>query len=230
MLETLVIIVIFLVIAYLVYRLPSRRERILIHKPRRPKLIEGRGEKGLSQEGNFYKRANEFLNNGDLNQAEKYYIKAITQNPKDCRSYNELGVVYLKEKNFPDAINCFKQAIEIDKGNAVFYNNLGLAYHRQGKYKKAISEFKKSIALDPKPSRRYINLGLAYMKLGNFQKAKENFDRALKIDPDNIEYLTLFAQTLLKLGDEDLAKIILKRILKLDPENIEAKRELLRLQ
>lgn len=50
-----------------------------------------------------------------LNEKEKELIDGIAKNPKDIEAYKELGFLYLKKKNFPDARSCFRQVLKFNQ-------------------------------------------------------------------------------------------------------------------
>jgi len=91
-----------------------------------------------------------------------------------------------------DAIESFKQVIEIDPDNAVVHYGLGLAYYESGKYKEAIESYKEAIGADPDnvlqfSSRAHVSLGAAYIGLGKYQEAVESLKQAIRIDPDHVK-------------------------------------------
>ena len=76
------------------------------------------------------------INNNDLELAKTKINKIISSNPSNDIFYNILGVINLKLKIYPDAIENFKKAI---KNNDKFISaiiNLGIAYQEINKIKK----------------------------------------------------------------------------------------------
>ena len=83
------------------------------------------------------------INNNDLELAKTKTNKIISSNPSTDIFYNVLGIINLKLKIYPDAIENFKKAI---KNNDKFISaiiNLGIAYQEVNKIPQAIEAYKK---------------------------------------------------------------------------------------
>ena len=63
---------------------------------------------------------------GKFNNAKNCYEKAIKINPNFASAYNNLGLIFLKNKDKPKAIDLFNKAIEIDPNLA--NANYGFSY------------------------------------------------------------------------------------------------------
>ena len=80
---------------------------------------------------------------------------------------------------YQEAIESYKQAIEIDPDLALAHNNLGLAYCELGKYEEAIESHMQAIRIDPDYALAHYNLGLAYHYSNDRNSALEQ-DEILK--------------------------------------------------
>ncbi|MBI4948471.1 tetratricopeptide repeat protein [Candidatus Berkelbacteria bacterium] len=96
-----------------------------------------------------FDEADKLFKRGDFEQAEKLFIKAATSNPGDPKVYARLGLLYLQQKNFSDAIESLKVAAKLDKYNPSRHYNLSLAYMGNGDTQKAIASVREAITLDP---------------------------------------------------------------------------------
>ncbi|KAI8887703.1 TPR-like protein, partial [Backusella circina FSU 941] len=63
------------------------------------------------------------------------------------------------ERNYPEAIKLYTEAIELDGKNAVYYANRAAAYTQQGAHDKAVDDAKKALEIDPKYSKAYSRMG-----------------------------------------------------------------------
>jgi hypothetical protein len=65
--------------------------------------------------------------------------------------FTNMGIMYEKDGQFEEAINCYKQAVKIKNesnlGLAIAHNHLGLLYFRLGKYKEAWEHHEKATKL-----------------------------------------------------------------------------------
>ncbi|KKU44567.1 MAG: designed protein CTPR3 [Berkelbacteria bacterium GW2011_GWA2_46_7] len=98
---------------------------------------------GLFEEGD------EFFRQGNYDASEEFFLKAATRSPSDARVYARLGVIYLHQKNFNDAIESLKVAVKLDKYNPSRHYNLALAYLGNDDRQKATVSAREAITLDP---------------------------------------------------------------------------------
>ena len=98
------------------------------------------------------------LDRGDLDQAEKYCIQAVTKTPDNPKIYNRLGIIYLQLKNYADARDAFLTSLRFDDRIASRHYNLFLAYMGLGRGEKAKVSLRKAIDLDPKKEKYLIAL------------------------------------------------------------------------
>jgi tetratricopeptide (TPR) repeat protein len=84
-----------------------------------------------------------------------------------------LADAYDSDGRTEDAINAYKQAIEL-KPTAAYYNNLGGIYGRAGKIQEAMAAYNKSAELDPQnAAQAYRNGGITLYNEGNGGTAQE---------------------------------------------------------
>lgn len=81
--------------------------------------------------------------------AEKFYLQAATKDPDNARIYNRLGVIYLRTKNYRDAVEAFRGSIKFDDRVASRHYNLALAYLGKKDYRSAERAITEAIRLEP---------------------------------------------------------------------------------
>lgn len=96
-----------------------------------------------------YEEGEAHYKKGELEKAEKFYLKAAASHPGDAKIYARLGLLYLQQKNYSDAIESLKVAVKLDKYNPSRHYNLALAYTGNKDVQKAISSVREAITLDP---------------------------------------------------------------------------------
>ena len=122
---------------------------------------------------------------GNIELAEKYYLKSIELNPKYPKAYNNLGILLLENGNFEGAESLFMEAISIDENFHEAFNNLGNSLLMQRKFLAAENYFKRAISLNKNFIDPYINLGISYQKNNKIKDAEKVYIRALGIDSKN---------------------------------------------
>lgn len=114
-------------------------------------------------------------------RAEKALLTILKFDEKNAAAYNRLGILYAKEQNFDEAIECFEIAQSLDP-NASSLHNVGLIYLETGAYEKAAMAFEQAIELEDTISARHIALSKAYEKMGQRKKAVDELEKAYAID------------------------------------------------
>ena len=96
------------------------------------------------------------------------------------------GEKQLEEKNYTEAAESFKKAIELDSYNSRYYEKLGESYLAQGdKYGEAEEALKKAIELDPDNPTYYIKLADLYTQIDVSEKAIETLEEGFKKTSDS---------------------------------------------
>ncbi|BCS89627.1 SPOR domain-containing protein [Pseudodesulfovibrio sediminis] len=92
---------------------------------------------------------------------------------------NNLGVVHLAQKQYAQAVECFRRALKAGGVSARTYNNLGLALARMGRLDEALESFKYA------GGEAKANNNLGYVLLSDNQPAKAvpYFEKALELSP-----------------------------------------------
>lgn len=80
-----------------------------------------------------FERGNRLYNNGNYEQAINEYIESIDNYEKVEDCYYNMGVTYIKLKDYDEAIKCSKKAISFSKQSKYFYN-LGCCYYNKKDY------------------------------------------------------------------------------------------------
>lgn len=93
--------------------------------------------------------------------------------------HSDLGIAYLNQGQYNDALKELLQANELYDGDAKGHYFLGVAYIGKDLRDKAIVEFKRAIELQPDFSQAHTYLGSVYNQMGLYDKAIEHFNKAL---------------------------------------------------
>jgi tetratricopeptide (TPR) repeat protein len=152
-------------------------------------------------------RDNRFL------RAEKALLTILKIDEKNAAAYNRLGILYAKQKEYKDAIDCFEIACSIEP-TASSLHNLGLIYYETENYEKAVTAFEEALKLDDSMAARHIALAKALEHLGNEKLMISHLEKATEIEPSK-EALRLLSEGYKKRGDDDKAEQIDKKVSKL---------------
>jgi tetratricopeptide (TPR) repeat protein len=138
-----------------------------------------------------------------------------------------LGDAYDTDGRADDAINAYKQAIEL-KPSAAYYNNLGGIYGRAGKIPEAMEAYKKSAELDPpNAAQAYRNGGITLYNAGKMKEAVEPLKKATELDPKSAQAWYLLGASLV--GSMDYKQVGSKLEVQVQPGTVEAYQKALEL-
>lgn len=129
-------------------------------------------------------RENRFL------RAEKALLTILKIDEKNAAAYNRLGILYAKQKEYKDAIDCFEIASSIEP-TASSLHNLGLIYYETENYPKASTAFEQAIKLEDQLAARHIAYAKVQEKLGNTKLMIQELELAVELEPTKESYVLL---------------------------------------
>jgi tetratricopeptide (TPR) repeat protein len=128
-------------------------------------------------------RENRFL------RAEKALLTILKIDERNAAAYNRLGILYAKQKEYRDAIDCFEIASSIEATPSSLHN-LGLIYYETENYQKAGIAFEQALKLEDGLAARHVAYAKVQEKLGNEKLMFQALEKAVSLEP-NKETLTL---------------------------------------
>ena len=129
-------------------------------------------------------RENRFL------RAEKALLTILKIDEKNAAAYNRLGILYAKQKEYRDAIDCFEIASSIEATPSSLHN-LGLIYYETENYEKAGIAFEQALKLEESLAARHIAYAKVNEKLGNEKLMFQALNRAIELEPNKETYSLL---------------------------------------
>lgn len=152
-------------------------------------------------------RENRFL------RAEKALLTILKIDEKNAAAYNRLGILYAKQKEYRDAIDCFEIASSIESTPSSLHN-LGLIYYETENYEKAAIAFEQSLKLEDDLAARHVAYAKVQEKLGNTKLMIQELEIAAELE-QNKEALTLLHKAYLAAGMQREADMVEQRLKKL---------------
>ncbi|MEK7600027.1 MAG: tetratricopeptide repeat protein [Patescibacteria group bacterium] len=152
-------------------------------------------------------RENRFL------RAEKALLTILKIDEKNAAAYNRLGILYAKQKEYRDAIDCFEIASSIEATPSSLHN-LGLIYYETENYEKAAVAFEQALKLEDNLAARHVAYAKVQEKLGNDKMMFLELEKAAELEP-NRETFTLLLKAYTNHGMEAEADLIADRLKKL---------------
>src|SRR5476649_2781769 len=122
-------------------------------------------------------RENRFL------RAEKALLTILKIDEKNAAAYNRLGILYAKQREYKDAIDCFEIASSIEP-SASSLHNLGLIYYETENYEKAAVAFEQALKLEGTLATRHVAYAKVQEKLGNPKLMIQELEKAAELEPN----------------------------------------------
>jgi protein O-GlcNAc transferase len=117
-------------------------------------------------------------------QAEAIYREILAQNPRDSEALGRLGLIYLEQKRFDEAIRHFGSGLEERPDSPALWSHLGIALQESGRSKEAIEAFRMACDLRPSAGQLFSNLGNALWQAGQLTQAEVICRKAIELKPD----------------------------------------------
>ena len=155
-------------------------------------------------------RENRFL------RAEKALLTILKIDEKNAAAYNRLGILYAKQKEYRDAIDCFEIASSIE-ATASSLHNLGLIYYETENYEKAAVAFEQALNLEDDLAARHVAYAKVQEKLGNDKLMFQELEKAAELEP-NRETYTLLLKAYANHGMEAEADLVADKLKRMQPK------------
>ncbi|MDM7921698.1 MAG: tetratricopeptide repeat protein [Pyrinomonadaceae bacterium] len=145
-------------------------------------------------------------------EAEPYCRDAIAAKPDFPLSYNSLGIVKMKQKQYAEAEVNFAEYVKWSSRDPIGYANLATSQILQDRPEDAEPNLRAAAELNDGTMSREVlafavgDLANAYAAKGNFEKAAESFSRQVNLYPDVPIYRFRLATALFELERFDEAK------------------------
>jgi tetratricopeptide (TPR) repeat protein len=102
------------------------------------------------------------LHAGRLDEAEREFRQVLAINPGVAGAYANLGVIQMRRKQWPQALEMLHKAEKLAPDIAGIRLNIGLAYFRQNDFARAIRPFESVVQQSPDSYQARYLLGLCY--------------------------------------------------------------------
>lgn len=97
-----------------------------------------------------------------------------------------LGTAYAQKKQFPQAEQCYRRALQLDPRNFAARSGLGALLTDSGRYQDAAKELQKAARLNPGMEGIWLQLGAVLQKLGRHAEAISAFQNAVALNPRSV--------------------------------------------
>lgn len=144
------------------------------------------------------------IKNKNYLRAEKALLTILRVDERNARAYNRLGILYAKQGDLDDAIECFEIAQSL-KPSAPSLHNVGLIYYEIGDLEKARQAFEQALSIEDGLASRHIAYAKVLEKQGDTKKMLAELEKAVDLER-NPQSLAILADALDNLGNNERAE------------------------
>lgn len=126
-----------------------------------------------------------YLKLGQNDEAEEYFLRALSNNSKSVETYVNLSDIYYSEKRIAEAINLLETAVTLLPQNIVLLHYLARIYIEDVRYDLAIDMLSRILDISPENTDAYWDLGNIYYELGEYENAAASFEHVLEKRDNN---------------------------------------------
>jgi tetratricopeptide (TPR) repeat protein len=136
-------IISFAVVSYLYWDSGRLRDPV-ISEPVTPEVVSPPAAHSVADAGGIYDRAWFYQKSGKLEDARRLYQDLLKVDPGHVKALNNLGVIYIRDREFSAARGRFEKAIRLRPGYVDPYYNLACAYALMDDLSQSIAYLKKA--------------------------------------------------------------------------------------
>ena len=169
----------------------------------------------------LFERGERALEENNLAEAESDFRQVLAIDPHAGAAYANLGVVYMRRKQWPRALETLHKAKELMPNVAGIRLNIGLAYYRQNEFLKAIPPFESVVREQPDAVQPRYLLGLCYFFAERWGDAASALEPLWPQESDKLPYLYVLANAAHRAGQRDWDERASLELLKIGNDSAE---------
>jgi tetratricopeptide (TPR) repeat protein len=112
-------------------------------------------------------------------------VSAATSDPGHPQlTPEEMGDLLMARKQYPEAVEAYRQLTAQNPGNAVYWNKLGIALHQQAALTAALKSYERALKANPQYADAENNIGTIWYQRKKYSKSIRAYKKAIKITDD----------------------------------------------
>jgi len=165
----------------------------------------------------LYAQAKAAQQHGDNATAIQKYRAMLKLAPHLAPAYNNLGMLYFRQNDYPQAAEVLEQGLKLNPDMATASALLGLTYARMGESGKAEKLLEAAVRANPGDDNTQIALARTLINLKRYDEATPYLKTFLERNPKDQQAWYLLGKTYLQLSEDALGKIN-----QIDPNSVTA--------
>jgi tetratricopeptide (TPR) repeat protein len=144
---------------------------------------------------------------GNLATAVERYQAILAVAPRLGPAYNNLGSIYIQQREFRKAADVLKKGLTITPSMPTATALLGIALYESGEFAEAEPRLTAALRANPKDDNLEMYLARDLLQLGRFEQAATHLQTLSQRDPRNQETWYLLGKVYMQLSGQALAKL-----------------------
>jgi tetratricopeptide (TPR) repeat protein len=150
---------------------------------------------------------------GDTARAAQV-LSSVPNPERSAKLYSALGYTYEQQKQYKEAIEAYRHAIEMDRDNLDAIRGLAQNLLNDGQADAALEQYKVIADANPEDAQTYVRIAEIYRKQGKYDLALDDLKKAESMVQDSVEVPYNIAAIYQAQGRYDEAVPIMKDLLK----------------
>jgi tetratricopeptide (TPR) repeat protein len=152
----------------------------------------------------IFQHGQDALNHGRLSEAERDFRQILALDPQAGAAYANLGVVYMRRKQWNKALEMLRNAERLLPQMAGIRLNIGLAYYRQNEFLLAIPPFESVVRDQPDALQPRYLLGQCYFFADRWADAADALEPLWTQESTQLNYLYVLSIAAHRAGRKEL--------------------------
>jgi len=141
-------------------------------------------------------------------------LSSVPATGRSAKLYSALGTTYEQRKDYKNAIEAYKKAVQLDRDNLDAIRGLAENLLNDGQMDAALDQYKVIVDANPEDAQTYLRIAEIYRKQEKYDLALESLKKAETMVPDSMEVPYNVALVYQAQGRSDEAAKILQDLLK----------------
>jgi tetratricopeptide (TPR) repeat protein len=155
----------------------------------------------------LYSEAKSAEAQGDFASATAKYESLLQIAPRLGAAYNNLGSLYLRQREYQKAAAILEKGLKIDPKMSSASALLGVSLYEMGDYAAARARLESALRANPKDDHAELFLANDLLKIGDFNAAATHLHQLSVRQPQNQEVWYLLGKVYMKLSEQALSKL-----------------------
>ncbi len=155
----------------------------------------------------LYSEAKAAQQKNDNVAAIEKYRAMIKLAPHLAAAYNNLGMLYFNERDYPHAVDTLEHALKLHQNMPTSSAMLGMSYYQLGMNEKAEPLMRAAVRANPSDDHAEMTLAQLLIRMRKYDEAAQTLNRFLTRNPKDQEAWYLLGKTYLQMSQDALGKI-----------------------